>query len=167
MWTSAAAWLMACGATAAGPTTEPPEPPVADAGSDEETAPAEETEETEEVEEAGDEGADEPTTTPPPVRRAPKPCVGRAAPGEIRTLDVDSDGSTDVWEVTRGGLRYCREADLNFDGQPDLVTFYDSDGREEVRREMDLDFDGHADVIEVRSGGIFHRMTFETATWGP
>ena len=93
--------------------------------------------------------------------------MGLAGPGETRTVDVNSDGAVDVWEVTRGGVRYCREADLNFDGRPDLVTFYDADGREETRREMDLDFDGEADVIEVRVGGMVHRMTIERTPGGP
>jgi hypothetical protein len=55
----------------------------------------------------------------------------------------------------------CREVDLNHDGTKDIFRFYNAEGRT-VREEADRDFDGRIDVITYFDRGEVVRREFDT-----
>ena len=55
----------------------------------------------------------------------------------------------------------CREADLNGDGTKDVVRFYNDEGRP-LREEADRDFDGQMDEISYFEQGRVQRMENDT-----
>lgn len=55
----------------------------------------------------------------------------------------------------------CREVDLNHDGSKDVFRFYNDEGRT-LREEADRDFDGHIDVITYYEGGEVVREEYDT-----
>lgn len=55
----------------------------------------------------------------------------------------------------------CREADLNGDGTKDVVRFYNDEGRP-LREEADRDFDGQMDEISFFEQGRVQRMENDT-----
>jgi hypothetical protein len=65
--------------------------------------------------------------------------------------DLDGDGRPDALVIERGGRTFCRRIDLNFDGQLDMIRFFDAEGRA-TREGMDLDFDGRIDAVSTDDG---------------
>lgn len=55
----------------------------------------------------------------------------------------------------------CREADLNGDGTKDVVRYYNDEGRP-LREEADRDFDGQMDEISFYENGRIQRMENDT-----
>jgi len=76
-------------------------------------------------------------------------------------IDANGDGKPEMFLLSEGGKEICRSADLNFDGRPDRVTFFDDAGK--IRRiESDFDRDGVVDEIARYEAGILtekHRAT--------
>jgi hypothetical protein len=92
-----------------------------------------------------------------PRAEAPLPSPGVEVQGDTvtRTFDLNGDGKPDDWKVFRliadpSGRTWEalieRRLDTNFDGKPDLTTWYDESGAR-VREAFDLDFDGKVDVV--------------------
>lgn len=87
-------------------------------------------------------------------------CLGEGL--DERAVDVDGNGTPDLTNAFRGDARVCSAFDLNFDGDVDLVRFYEADG-ETPRLEMhDFDFDGRIDQVALFEGG--HRVRQELDT---
>lgn len=87
-------------------------------------------------------------------------CLGQGL--EERAVDVDGNGVVDLTNVFRESTRVCSAFDLNFDGDVDLVRFYEADG-ETPRLEMhDFDFDARIDQVALFEGG--HRVRSELDT---
>lgn len=89
-----------------------------------------------------------------------EPCRGSAT--ETAALDVDGDGSPDIYHVTKDGRRHCSQYDMNFDGNVDVVRFYEDDGETTRREEHDFDFDGRLDQISFYEGGVLARKELDT-----
>ncbi len=90
--------------------------------------------------------------------------------GRRETLvDLDQDGDPDVRKVYMKGpggeVLVCREADLNFDGIKDLFVFFDSDGQV-TRDEADLDYDGQVDIISTYASGKVIKQELDTNSDG-
>jgi hypothetical protein len=54
--------------------------------------------------------------------------------------------------MMKGGREVCRVSDLDFDGKPDLYTYFDASGQVR-RRETDFDGNGIVNAIEHYEGG--------------
>jgi hypothetical protein len=85
-----------------------------------------------------------------PVARSsiPEPPL---APGEkLLEIDVNRDGKPDVWKVVREvdgkEILVRKELDLNGDGRVDAWEYYNADGSLE-KIIYDMDFDGQPDVV--------------------
>ncbi len=80
---------------------------------------------------------------------------------EVEEADADGDGKGEILRVLEAGREVCRIADLNFDGEPERVTFFDEQGK--VRRvQSDYDREGKVDEIALYEGGVLvqkQRMT--------
>jgi hypothetical protein len=90
----------------------------------------------------------------------------------IRTYDLNHDGRPDDWKHFKvvpdlspdlSNVRkpprevlLKRELDTNFDGKPDVTTWYDDHGVR-TQEAFDLDFDGHPDVINHYEKGVLVR----------
>ncbi|MDB4988186.1 MAG: putative lipoprotein, partial [Myxococcaceae bacterium] len=61
-----------------------------------------------------------------------------------------------------GGKRHCSDVDLNFDGKPDLVRFYDADGTTVSFEQHDYDFDGKVDDNDNFKLGKMERKELDT-----
>ena len=75
----------------------------------------------------------------------------QAGPGErLSEIDVNRDGKPDVWKITREDsgkeVAVRKLMDLNGDGRIDSREFYGPDGALE-RIVYDMDFDGQEDVV--------------------
>ena len=103
---------------------------------------------------------------------APKdtgPELGMTVNGDqvVRTFDLNGDGKPDDWKyyrlvpdpadpsVTLERLEH-RELDTNFDGKPDVMTWFGADGAR-LKEAFDLDFDGRPDAIALYEGGVLVR----------
>jgi hypothetical protein len=74
---------------------------------------------------------------------------------DVVTADVNGDGKPDLWKLYVHGepsRLVCKRMDLNFDGVPDLVVYYDAAG-EVAMETYDLDFDGKVDKWSYQRGG--------------
>ncbi len=85
-----------------------------------------------------------------------------------RTYDLNGDGKPDDWKVFKlirdpsGQTREAlieRRLDTNFDGKPDVTTWYDENGVR-VREAFDLDFDGKIDVVAYYEKGELVRKEY-------
>src|SRR5689334_3577832 len=88
-------------------------------------------------------------TQPQSVMRH-EPCDGESRSAE--RIDLNGDGRPDVIEVRERGRKICRITDLDFDGKPEVYTYYDAENRER-RRESDFDGDGKIDEITIFVAG--------------
>ena len=111
----------------------------------------------------GSEKTAEPVTSPGSLSSAPS-SGGEVADGgrcstsepgyEVTEYDTTGDSTSDIRKlfktVGEGSLAHlvlvCREADLNGNGQKDIVRFYTDQGRP-MREEADRDFDGQIDEV--------------------
>lgn len=92
---------------------------------------------------------------PPPASVQPPVPEGQ----KLVVVDADGDDVPEVWtyyadagpEVRGPAHLLRRDIDLNRDGRPDIVAFYD--GGRVQREELDLDFDGQPDQVDVYEGG--------------
>ena len=82
-------------------------------------------------------------------RAATEPGAAKA-PGdgmERRTVDVNNDGRPDIVRYYEAGQLVREEMDLDFDGVADVRSVYERGKL--VRKEYDLDGDGKADKVET------------------
>jgi hypothetical protein len=105
-------------------------------------------------------GEPDQTVVVAPTPVAPAPAAMASAPGsgepaaaratgdgvDKRQVDVNGDGKPDIVRYFEAGQLVREEMDLDFDGIPDVRSFYER-GRL-VRKEYDLDGDGKADKVE-------------------
>ncbi len=74
----------------------------------------------------------------------------------VKRYDLNGDGVPDVWEIyseENKKLKLLRkESDLDFDGQIDMVQYFDDRGRI-VKDEMDTDFDSRMDIRTYYENG--------------
>ncbi len=82
--------------------------------------------------------------------------------GTPRGFDANGDGVPEIVDIFRDGARYCRNADLNFDGVVDATTFFLEDGVAIRRAEFDRDFDGRIDDVLIYEEGRLVRKEFDT-----
>ncbi|MCA9602359.1 MAG: hypothetical protein KC417_10055, partial [Myxococcales bacterium] len=90
----------------------------------------------------------------------PGRCDATGADREISEYDTTGDNVPDVRKVFMkvGAVPFsrlvmiCREADVNGDGDKDVVRYYNDEGRP-VREEADRNFDGKMDEITVYENG--------------
>lgn len=73
------------------------------------------------------------------------------------SIDIDGDTEPDIFNFYRersnaDPLLVRKELDLNVDGQVDVISFFDAEGKLE-REEMDGDFDGTFDWIDHYQDG--------------
>lgn len=95
------------------------------------------------------------------TRLALETCTGDTA----TRLDADLDGRPEVIIWKKAGRPSCRSVDLDADGRPDRITFFDDRGR--VRRvESDFDRDGRTDEILFLSEGTPSERRRSTAMRG-
>jgi len=80
---------------------------------------------------------------------------------EIESFDLTGDKKANIWNVFRLEMKDGKERrgrlvekrlDPNFDGRPDVITYYNGAGRR-AKESMDLDFDGSIDAISFYEGG--------------
>jgi hypothetical protein len=79
--------------------------------------------------------------------------------------DANSDGKADIQHVVQGGREVCRSADVDFDGKPDLYTYYDASGQTR-RRETDLDGNGVPNMVDSYEGGKLAVRELDTQNFG-
>ena len=85
--------------------------------------------------------------------------------GELKKSDADGDNNAEITSVISKGLEVCRSADLNFDGRPERVTFYDANGK--VRRiQSDYDREGRVDEVALYESGIIKQKLRVTTADG-
>ncbi|MBS2021823.1 MAG: hypothetical protein JST92_05395 [Deltaproteobacteria bacterium] len=97
------------------------------------------------------------------------PEVGTVVEGDklVRTFDLNGDGKPDDWRFYRLVAdpqapaktierQERREMDTNFDGKPDIITWFDEDGAR-IKESLDLDFDGQPDVVALYEHGVLVR----------
>ncbi len=70
----------------------------------------------------------------------------------VREVDVNGDGRPDLVRVFQGTVESCRSVDLDFDGSVDVWVYNDPTGKMR-RREADFDRDGGIDEIALFRGG--------------
>lgn len=133
--------------------TDPQTPPGQESETQQPTETIESTERTENTETAAENTGQ---TTAGVTPLAMKPCVEWTAQQVVQNFDLNRDGRADVHVVSQNGMARCRETDLNFDGQVDMVRFFDQQGQE-VGAYMDLDFDGQVDMMETHPQGHSNR----------
>jgi hypothetical protein len=92
-----------------------------------------------------------------------------------RTFDLNHDSKPDDWKTfkllpdpSNPGktieVLIKRELDSNFDGKPDITTWYNEDGTK-AREAFDFDFDGQVDVVNTWEMGMLVRKdTFHGGT---
>jgi len=80
-------------------------------------------------------------------------------------IDVNQDDVMDVRKVYKvvdnEQILLCREADLNYDGKKDIVSFYSMEGQL-TRDEADLDYDGNFDIFTFFENGAIVRQELDT-----
>jgi hypothetical protein len=102
-----------------------------------------------------------PTTEPAPAPATPTAAVDKRGPAiaqpsaggaPTKQFDFDGNGIIEVREYRSGSSLQRAEMDLDGDGQVDVWTLYDGQGR--ISSEMmDGDFDGKVDVVDTYSDG--------------
>jgi|GEM_PF-1462479 len=103
--------------------------------------------------------------------------IGTEVQGDtmVRTYDLNHDHKADDWKTYKlvtdpqdpskvTELLVKRELDTNFDGKPDVITWYADDGTK-TKESFDLDYDGKIDVIETYEHGVLVKK--ETVRGGP
>ncbi|MBI5531641.1 MAG: hypothetical protein HY898_02925 [Deltaproteobacteria bacterium] len=81
-----------------------------------------------------------------PGAAEPAPSPAAVPLVDKRQVDVNGDGKPDIVRYYEAGQLVREEMDLDFDGRPDVRSFYE--GGRLVRKEYDLDGDGKADRVE-------------------
>ena len=93
----------------------------------------------------------------------------------VRTYDLNHDHKADDWKTYKlvrdprdpskvTEILVKRELDTNFDGKPDIITWYAEDGTK-TKESFDLDYDGKIDVIDTYEHGLLVKK--ETLRGGP
>ena len=75
-------------------------------------------------------------------------------------VDLNGDGTPDVFNYVQGGALVRRDVDLNRDGRVDVRTYYTNDTI--AREELDGDFDGRFDWIDHYEAGVRTRAEIDT-----
>jgi hypothetical protein len=91
---------------------------------------------------------------------AHEPCAGDG-PRE----DANGDGKADVQHITKNGREVCRIADLDFDGKPELFSYFNESGQLQ-RRETDLDGNGIPNMVDHFTNGKLTVRELDTASLG-
>jgi hypothetical protein len=91
---------------------------------------------------------------------AHEPCAGDG-PRE----DANGDGKADIQRITKNGREVCRIADLDFDGKPELFSYFNESGQLQ-RRETDLDGNGIPNMVDHFTNGTLTVRELDTASMG-
>jgi hypothetical protein len=83
-----------------------------------------------------------------------------ASLGDVRSVDLDGDGSGDLVEVSKDGTLVCRASDLNMDGRPDVFEFFEAGQLR--RRETNLLDASYVTVAETFEGGRLVLAEYDT-----
>jgi len=71
-------------------------------------------------------------------------------------MDLDFDGNPDAVDYYQDGKLYRRDMSLNFEGKPSIVKYYADDKL--ARKERDTNGDGKIDTVEFYEGGKLVRI---------
>lgn len=71
---------------------------------------------------------------------------------KVTTFDLNKDGKPDVWHLYAGDVETCKIDDFDHDGNKDWVVAYDAK-RTPLYKKADVDYDGNYDLIEIYTNG--------------
>jgi hypothetical protein len=75
---------------------------------------------------------------------------------KVQDFDLNQDDKPDQWKLANAERVLRTERDFNFDGNPDIYLYLNSQG-DVIEEEMDLDVDGVIDVVNYYRSGALHR----------
>ncbi len=82
--------------------------------------------------------------------------------GKVETVDANNDAKPDITLVVdKGGRNLCRITDLNHDGKPEMVEYWDDAGNLR-RRELSFENTEAVTAIELYKGGKLSLRTLDT-----
>jgi len=70
----------------------------------------------------------------------------------VQNFDLNKDGKPDVWHLYAGDVETCKIDDFDHDGRKDFMIAYGPD-HTPVYKKADIDYDGNFDMVEVYEGG--------------
>ena len=71
---------------------------------------------------------------------------------KVQSFDLNKDGKPDVWHLYDGSVETCKIDDFDHDGKKDFMIAYDA-SHNPVYKKADVDWDGNFDLIEVFENG--------------
>ena len=71
----------------------------------------------------------------------------------VQSFDLNKDGKPDVWHLYAGDVETCKIDDFDHDGRKDFMIAYDA-SHQPVYKKADIDYDGNFDMVEVYEGGV-------------
>jgi len=71
---------------------------------------------------------------------------------KVVSFDLNKDGKPDVWHLYNGSVETCKIDDFDHDGRKDFMIAYDA-SHTPIYKKADVDWDGNFDLVEVFEGG--------------
>ena len=71
---------------------------------------------------------------------------------KVQSFDLNKDGKPDVWHLYAGDVETCKIDDFDHDGNKDWLVAYDPK-HTPLYKKADVDYDGNIDLIEVYENG--------------
>src|SRR5262245_34614611 len=71
---------------------------------------------------------------------------------KVVTFDLNKDGKPDVWHLYAGDVETCKIDDFDHDGNKDWLVAYDAK-HQPLYKKADVDYDGNYDLVEVYENG--------------
>jgi hypothetical protein len=71
----------------------------------------------------------------------------------VVSYDLNKDGKPDVWHLFAGDVETCKIDDFDHDGRKDWLVAYDAQ-HQPVYKKADVDYDGNFDMVEVYEQGV-------------
>ncbi len=85
-----------------------------------------------------------------------------ASMGKVETVDANNDTKADITLVLdKGGRNVCRVTDLNHDGKPEMVEYWDDAGNMR-RRELSFENTDAVTAVELYKGGKLSERMLDT-----
>jgi hypothetical protein len=70
----------------------------------------------------------------------------------VVSFDLNKDGKPDVWHLYAGEVETCKIDDFDHDGHKDWLVAYDAQ-HQPLYKKADIDYDGNYDMVEVYENG--------------